>query len=289
MLVISANSEIPRPDETWFLNQTVQVTVNLPARVVPFLNWLSERWSIPVPVIAADMLVAITSGRYLLAQLTGHHLQPDQGPRGMNSAVMNLQLLSSSVEALKRITVPSQAELGHKCGQLLLDYMQGVLNPQLVSFALPDPDGEKLRKDDDSLKVHMPEGLDTKINALARYHEVTVSDIIRNTFLLHVYGRIRYELWTSEGLWRPKRKATKEEVESYRGGDIRFSPARTVQQSPVGFSRKGRTEFIQEHGKSVEPTRVFMPPLLKQRIEDLADERGIRVSEYCRRALVALI
>ena len=292
MPIYSSSSDIPRPAPEWAGSEVVSVCVNLPVQSIPFLEWLSKRWTMTVPSIAADVLVAATSGRYLLAQLTGHNLQPLQAARDFNSSVLSLQLLKSSVDLLDRVIVPNSTDLNQKCAQLLLSHMQGVLNPQLVSIVLPDPDGEKLRPDDASLSIHLPEELESKIEALASYHELTKSDVIRNSLLLHVYGRIRYELWTSDGSWRPKRKASKEDVQAYMGGDIRCSRQRT-QTAPFpnwgGEMSFSRTEFIRDHGKSGDGTRVFMPVLLKQRLQDLADVKGLKISEYCRRTLVTLI
>jgi predicted transcriptional regulator len=289
MPVFSSNVGIPRPADHWASGDAVPVRIKLPIRAIPQLEWLSKRWAMAVPSIAADVLVAATSGRYLLAQLTGHQLQPEQSPRSLDSSVLILQLLKPSVDVLDRTVVPNMVDLDHKCGKLILDHLQGVFNPQLVSIALPDPDGEKLCNDDDSLKIHMPEELERRINTLAGYHELTKSDVIRNSLLLHVYGRIRYELWTADGNWRPKRKATKEELQGYLEGSILKSPERTFGEMTPRFSRKRRTEFIQEHGKSIEPTRVFMPSLLKQRLQELAEIQKLRISEFCRRTLVTLI
>lgn len=205
MPVFSSNSQIPPPPGQWVGGDVVQLQIELPTRAVPLLEWLAKRWTMPVPVIAADMLVAATSGRYLLAQLTGRQLQPVQDSYGLNSGVLKLKLLAPTVDLLEKVVIPNVTDRANKSGQIIFGHLQGTLNPQMVSIALPDPDGEKLRTDDESLKIHLPEELEHKINTLATYLELTKSDVIRNSFLLHIYGRIRYELWTSEGNWRPKR------------------------------------------------------------------------------------
>jgi predicted DNA-binding protein len=291
MPVFSPHADIPRPSDQWVGCDIVPVRIHLPARVVAQLEWLSERWTLNMATIAADVLVAVTSGRYLLAQLAAHHLQPQQGYRGSDTSVLNLQLLKPSLDLLEKVAVPTVDDLGHKCGQLVLNHMQGVLNPQLVSVALPDPDGEKLRKDDDSLTVHLPEELERKIEALADFYELTKSDVMRNCLLLHVYGRIRFELWTADGSWRPKRKATKEVVRAYVEGDAIFSRKRPYygDDEPIKKSPDRRSEFIRKHGKSGDGARVFMPALLKDRLQELANSQGQKPSEYCRRTLVTLI
>lgn len=74
MPVFSSNADIPKPPDQWCGGDIVPVRINLPARAVPQLEWLSERWTLNMSTIAADILVAATSGRYLLAQLAAHML-----------------------------------------------------------------------------------------------------------------------------------------------------------------------------------------------------------------------
>ncbi|PUE18515.1 hypothetical protein B9Z43_12010 [Limnohabitans sp. MMS-10A-192] len=234
---------------------------------------------------------------YALAQLTAHHLQPQQGTRGLDTSVLNLQLLKPTVDLLEGVAVPNVTDLSQKCGQLVLNHLLGILNPQAVSVALPDVDGAKLRVDDASLTVHLPEELEEKIDELAEYHELTKSDVIRNSLLLYVYGRVRYELWTAEGSWHPKRKATQDISVAYEAGEIRFSHCRpyqgddlSIKKSPPRVLPARRSEFIRQHGKAGEGTRVHMPALLKQRLEEVTKAQGLKaVSEHCRRTLAQLI
>lgn len=296
MPVFASNSDIPKPGSQWLDAEVLPIRIALPMRAVPLLEWLSERWSLTMATIAADMLVSVTSGRYVLAQLIAHHLQPQQGTRGFDMAALNLQLLKPTVDLLERAVTPNETDLGRKCGLQVLSHLLGILNPQAVSISLPDPEGEKLRHDDMSLTVHLPEDFEAQVDELAEFHELTKSDVIRNCLLLHVYGRVRYELWTAEGSWRPKRKATNEIAIAYELGDIRFSPERPYFEEdeptndfPGQDIAARRSEFIRQHGKSGDGTRVHLPVLLKQRLQELADAHGIRLSEYCRRILVALV
>lgn len=297
MIFYSANDILDAPASQWLDAEVAPLSIALPLSAIAQLEWLSTRWSLTMATIAADMLVAVTSGRYLLAQLEFHRLQPQQDTQGPDSAAINVQLLKPTVDLLGRMVVPNVTDLSHKCGQMIMNHLLGVLNPQLVSVALPDPDGEKLRVDEASLTVHLPEELEDKIDKLARTRELTKSDVIRNCLMLHVYGRVRYELWTSEGSWRPKRKSNKEVEEAYKSGNVRFSRSRLhtsdepiINTSSPSVSPPRRSDFIRQHGKSGEGTRVHMPALLKQRLEESANVQGIRaVSEYCRRTLALLI
>lgn len=297
MIFYSAKDILDAPASQWLDAQVAPLRIALPLSTVAQLEWLSARWSLTTATIAADMLVAVTSGRYLLAQLEFHQLQPQQDTQGSHSVALNLQLLKPTVDLLESVAVPNVTDLSHKCGQMIMNHLLGVLNPQLVSVALPDPDGEKLRVDEASLTVHLPEELEDKIDKLARTRELTKSDVIRNCLMLHVYGRVRYELWTSEGSWRPKRKSSKEVEDAYKSGNVRFSRSRPnrnddppITTSPPSVSPPRRSEFIRQHGKSGEGTRVHMPALLKQRLEESANAQGMKaVSEYCRRTLAVLI
>ena len=132
MPVFSSNADIPKPASQWLEAEAVPVRIGLPVRAGAQLEWLSERWGLTMTTIATDILVSVTSGRYVLAQLTAHHLQPQQGTRGLASSVLNLQLLKPTVDLLESAVVPNVTELSHKYGQLVLNHLLGILNPQAV-------------------------------------------------------------------------------------------------------------------------------------------------------------
>ena len=134
------------------------------------------------------------------------------------------------------------------------------------------------------------QSLTDKVQDLSQLHSLTRSDVLRNTLLLKVYGRIRYEQWTSEGHWRPKRKSSQQEAQGFIAGSLKFSPQRTViPADPPTDASPSRPEFIKLHGKSVEATEVFLPACLKYRLVQLAQAKQQPVSEYCRHLLVAAI
>lgn len=227
----------------------------------------------------------------MLSQLTTHSLQPKQKSVFTNAATCQLNLLELSARELDKRSDEQLMNIDQVCDTLVRQYLLGKMNPQFVSASVPDPVGVQLRSDDESLRIWMPENLEEKIELLSEQHEQTKSDIIRNTLLLSVYGRIRYEQWTSDGDWRPKRKSSKLEQKAYSEGEIKFSRPRPrsnkTDEQPVTFGK--RTEFIQAHGKSRDGTRVFLPSQLKQQLQSLADGTRTPLSEYCRRSLVSLI
>lgn len=268
----------------------VPVAVRLPRSIIPMLAWLTQRWDVSASSIAADGVVLMTSGRYLLSQL----IENDRLPRQAESCAMVeklvLQLLEPTAEALTAQSVLKGMSVENLAGQLLMTHLVGLLNPQLASVSVVDPSGELIRTDDESLKIWMPDAVERKIDLLAQQHELTKSDVVRNVLLLHVYGRIRYEQWTQEGSWRPKRKSTKTEALSYREGDALFSRGRAPHDdSPASPGDGRRREFIREYGKSNGDMRVFMPGLLKRSLQQLADAARIPISEYCRNTLVKVI
>ena len=143
------------------------------------------------------------------------------------------------------------------------------------------------------MTIWLPAAIGDKIDSLAAHCSLTKSDVIRNTLMLHVVGRIKYEEGTAEGSWRPKRKATQVESAAYKDGDILFSRAREqVSSVDNAASQKvsgRRSEFIREHGKSEAATRVFLPGWLKAQLELLATSAGVPVSEHSRRVLSTAI
>jgi hypothetical protein len=293
MPIFRSNLALPRPPAEWDDALVIKADIELPKESVPLLSWLSQRWGIPVASLAADMLVAGLCGRYLLTQLIEHSRQPEQASSPFLSPVLHLAFLSPSLAVLTNNAKIQGITNQLLAGRLLVNQLVGNVNQRAVTISSPAADGDQLRTDDDSLKIWLPEGLESKVAALASLHELTKSDVIRNTLLLFVVGRIRYEQWTSEGHWRPKRKATKTELQQYLAGEVRFSRSRPSSKCDAVTDdladALGRSAFIAEHGKSQDATRVFMPALLKRQLQQLADARRLPVSEYCRRTLVTLI
>lgn len=293
MPVFRSHLTIPHPPAEWEEATVLTLEIELAKEVMPLLAWLSQRWNVPASGLAADILVAGICGRYLLTQLIEHGLQPAQASTPLLSPRLPLAFLSPSLAAITN-SAKTQGVTGNLlAGRLLVNHLIGNVNQRAVSLSRHDSDGEQLRSNDDSLKIWLPEGLEAKVEALSNLYELTKSDVIRNSLLLHVFGRIRYEQWTSEGHWRPKQKATKTETQQFLAGAVRFSRSRKSpgekENVPDAADAQGRTAFIEAHGKSQEANRVFMPSLLKLRLQQLADARRQPISEYCRRTLVTLI
>ena len=133
--------------------------------------------------------------------------------------------------------------------------------------------------------------------------DLTRNDILRDTLLLHAVGRVRYEQWTGQGQWRPRRKAPLEVKRAYESGEILFSRTRADPEEPAGASgdqdtedtstpasaEARRTDFIRAHGKSLNAVRVHLPTWMKQALEELASPAREPTASYCRRLLVAEI
>ena len=293
MTVHLSLSTLPLPEAAWVNSSALVVPIKLPAEAPPLLEWLSDRWGLDVANIASDILVAATSGRYVLAQLTCYGLQPDQAPGAPGADVLNLSLLSESARQLKLAASRLRTNIAEAAGLLILEHLQGKRLQASAEPATPKLDSELLKRDDASLTIWLPEGLDARIGSLAEHHAMTKSDIIRNGLLLYAAGRIRFEEWTAEGSWRPKRKASRDVLQAYAEGDIRFSrerPRASVDGDGTPPPMPGRrTEFIRQHGKSEVATRVFLPAWLKGKLEALASEAGVPASEHGRRALSTLI
>ena len=257
------------------------------------IRWLAERWQSDASTVAADMLVFVSCGRHRLTQLVQHNAQPDQGAPQSGPGTITVRLLAPSLQPLQSMAALHWSGDERATGMLLHEHLIGHIHPQLASLLEIDPDGQMMKHDDDDIKIHLTGSMTANAEELSLAHELTRSDVLRNLLLLHVYGRLRYEQWTSEGSWRPKRKAAAPERAAYLEGQIKFSPARIApgerdeRQSLRSDepAKAPRIEFILKHGKSTDPTRVFLPALLKQRLETLGAAKGLRVSEYCRRVL----
>jgi len=288
---------LPRPGAPWTDSKVLVVPIELPAAAVPQIEWLSGRWSLEFATIASDILVAATSGRYVLAQLTSHRLQPQQPPRVPGTEVLSLSLLSESAHRLRLAAARLRTNAAAAGGMLILGHLEGQRLLPLTDPVTAKLEGDLPMRDDASWTIWLPEGLHDKIDALASHQELTKSDVIRNGLLLHAVGRTQFERWTSEGSWRPKRKASRDELQAFRAGDVRFSRGRpppsadgdaATQPSPPPSPGR-RADFIRQHGKSEMATRVFLPTWLKSRLEALAGQARLPASEYGRRVLSTLI
>lgn len=293
MSVHSPLSGLPRPGAPWTDSEVLVVPIELPAAAVPQIEWLSGRWSLEFASIASDILVAVTSGRYVLAQLTSHRLQPQQAPRVPGAEALSLSLLSESAHRLRLAAARLRTNTAAAGGMLILEHLQGQTLLPLTDPATAKLEGDLPLRDDASLTIWLPEGLHDRIDALAGHQELTKSDIIRNGLLLHAFGRTRFETWTSEGSWRPKRKASSDELQAYSAGEVRFSRERPPPSADGDAAPKPspgrRADFIRQHGKSEAATRVFLPAWLKGKLEALAGLAGLPASEYGRRVLSTLI
>lgn len=284
-------------EPAWAQAAVTTVQFALMPQTSAMISWLAERWQSDESTVMADMLVFVSCGRHRLTQLTQHNAQPDQDASQSSLTTAQVRLLAPCVHKLHSMTELHWCSDERSTGMLLHEHLIGRFNPQLASVSDVDPDGQLLAKDDDDIKIHLTGSMTANAEELALAHELTRSDVLRNLLLLHVYGRLRYEQWTSEGSWRPKRKAAAPERQAYMEGSIKLSRERHSSgegdaDEPFGSDepkQAPRTEFILSHGKSTDATRVFLPALLKQRLEALATSKGLRVSEYCRRQLAVLL
>lgn len=201
MTVHLSLSTLPLPEAGWTDSNVVVVPIELPTAARPLLEWLSDRWGLGVANVSSDILVAATSGRYVLAQLTCYGLQPEQAFGAPGADVLSLSLLSESARQLKLAASRLRTNVALAAGLLILEHLQGKCLPASTEPATPRLDSELLKRDDASLTIWLPEGLDARIGSLAEHHAMTKSDVVRNSLLLYAAGRIRFEEWTSEGSW----------------------------------------------------------------------------------------
>ena len=150
----------------------------------------------------------------------------------------------------------------------------------------PDPAWADLRENTTELKIWVTPGVLAAADALARQYEHSVTIIVRNALVIHVYGRYAFDRMVLAGALRAPRgysqgpvvnpKLLKFAQRSGTADPHYFDPA---SDPPAAHALDLR--------KPVYGLRVFMPTVLRLELEALAVEAGLPVSQYCREVLTA--
>lgn len=146
-----------------------------------------------------------------------------------------------------------------------------------MSLTPPDGDWSDYNLDDSSTRAWIPEVLDQCLDVLGEHFEQTKSDLARNALVIHVHGRLLFEQLVQSKMWRLRRRVQTDEEE----------PVRWLNQMTVPGRVAPRTAFIKAFGKNSCDLKVWMPKRLKDRLQSLADDADLPLSEYVRRALTA--
>ena len=155
--------------------------------------------------------------------------------------------------------------------------------PQIpLPVALPD-DLSVFSSNAACIKLWLPEKLINSLDALSSTHGMSRPDVLRWLLFEHVYGRPALERLTA---WKAKqdaevaeaRRRAKEQVVDSR---VRFSPERGQPSERAITARL--------LGKSVEDFKLWLPPILKDQLETLANMEELGISDYVRKTLVRIL
>lgn len=269
------------------------------------VGWLAGRWRLPPEAVAAEVLALALLGRLRTERLKAADALQGRWSFGGGDSQLVLHWPAACDMALVQRAAISGESVDRAGSSLLRLQLVGRLRPDEVSL-LPQPTAApSLTEDDASLSLHLPDSLMARLIELEDLVDLTRNDILRDTLLLHAVGRVRYEQWTGQGQWRPRRKAPLALLSAYEEGEIRFSRTRWdpddaadessepgtegSAEPPPASAESSRTAFIREHGKSLNAVRVHLPAWMKLALEELASPAREPTASYCRRALVAEI
>lgn len=171
-----------------------------------------------------------------------------------------------------------------------------------TTLPLNDPDWAI---DDTSVSIWLPHMASQHARALAEHFSSSLSDVLRNTLYLHLWGRLGYAEATAEGSWRATRRGV-EDIEirysARRAGDISDDldvpgPESDVDGSPAhqqpsldrDASVPRRTERVEAYGKSADAVKVWLPTPMKAKLAQAAAQSQLRLSDHCRDVILAML
>lgn len=121
-----------------------------------------------------------------------------------------------------------------------------------------------------ALKFWLPELVAEAIDELSRLQNVSMSAMLREFFMTHLYGV--YPV-TCLKLQTP---------ECFKDIEVMFSISRSGYQK-----KRDPTYWVPELGKNVAPIKVWIPSELKRDLGILADHTGIPLSQYVREIVIS--
>ena len=152
--------------------------------------------------------------------------------------------------------------------------------PKALAFsALVDDMGDfrDLGVHDVALKFWLPEPAEKAIQELSKINGESMSESLRQFFVIHCYGLYMFSVMTQK---MPKLFKDPEPV--------RFSRTRDADQEadPPGKKRE-TTYWVLELGKNVAPIKIWVPQRVKADLQVLADHVDITLSQYLREVVIS--
>ena len=145
--------------------------------------------------------------------------------------------------------------------------------------------------DDTFLTVWLPDKAAADVKAFALHVDLTLSDVLRNTMFLRLWGRTGLEQCVHDGRWRKKRRSDVSSDSIFYSNRLVKVPDNNVEAQPeikwTGEESSQnesprRVERIAEHGKSPSAYKFWLPSAMKDLLHLRAQALGLRDSDYCR-------
>jgi hypothetical protein len=127
---------------------------------------------------------------------------------------------------------------------------------------------------DVALKFWLPEPAEKALAELAELNGMSMSESLRQFFVLHCYGLYAFTIMTNAipRLFRDGERA-------------KFSKKDTEDDPPN--SKRITTYWVPELGKNVAPVKLWIPQRLRKDLQVLADHVGIKLSQYLREIVIS--
>ena len=150
----------------------------------------------------------------------------------------------------------------------------GEINTRIAPVYEGDRGLANLQGNDAELRVWMPEPLKLAMDEVVQYLEKTVSEYLRDLFIVYLYGS--HELLCM--------------FENKTGVFYSPPPEPSVENEKQGqplFSRSRSVDFIPGLGKNIVPLKLFLHEKLKADLQATADKAGLPLSQFVRELLVS--
>lgn len=133
-------------------------------------------------------------------------------------------------------------------------------------------DFSDFRRHDTAMKFWLPEPASEALEELARLNGDSMSEALRQFFVVHCYGVYAYQVMTDAipGLFRNRQ--------------VKFSIGQV--DAPAGKKRI-ETYWVPELGKNVAPIKVWIPARVRRDLQSLSDHVGIKLSQYAREIVIS--
>ena len=127
---------------------------------------------------------------------------------------------------------------------------------------------------DVALKFWLPEPAEKALAELAELNGMSMSESLRQFFVLHCYGLYAFTVMTSA---LPR---------LFRDVEPPMYSRNCAEDDPPN-SKRITTYWVPELGKNVAPVKLWIPQRLRKDLQILADHVGIKLSQYLREIVIS--